>query len=107
MRGACAAGAALLLAACAAPREAGASAEPARGRIPVRIEFEPPLRAPAVLHYAHECGESLDVATSCTGADLELPPGPVTFRLASEGSQAELAASVAAGMAPIVWRWRP
>jgi hypothetical protein len=102
-----AAAAVTLLAGCAAPAPAPASPERASGRIHVRVEFEPPLRAPGVLRYAHECGESRDVATSCTGVDVDLPPGPVTFQLQAEGGEAQLAASVAAGMAPIVWSWRP
>ncbi|HEU4420579.1 MAG TPA: hypothetical protein VFT55_16695 [Planctomycetota bacterium] len=76
---------------------------PADGaRVPVRLEFEPPLAAPGQLRVAHECGEQLVVTTTCTAVDLMLRPGPVVFVLLGDRSH-EYAASIAEGMPAIVW----
>ncbi|HZN41046.1 MAG TPA: hypothetical protein VFD82_19725 [Planctomycetota bacterium] len=72
-------------------------------RLPVHVEFVPPLAAPGQLRIAHECGEQLVVTTACSSVDLWLPPGPVVFVLQAGGRAHEYAATVAPGMAAIVW----
>lgn len=106
---------AALLAACAAPpadRPEGAAATtgPAPAvaeRLPVRVEFEPPLRAPGELRYACESGFAGVVATPPTGVDLRLPSGPATLVLVADGATRELAVTVAPGMTPVRWRLAP
>ena len=95
----------VLLGACVGPGpDAGQhDREPNAARLPVRVEFVPPLAAPGQLRVAHECGEQLVVATRCSSVDLWLPPGPVVFVLQEGGTSHEYAATVAPGMAAIVW----
>lgn len=89
------------------PQAAAGIPEGARGRLPVHVEFVPPLAAPGQLRIAHECGEQGVVATGCISVDLRLPPGPVVFVLQAGGASHELAATVAPGMAAIVWNLGP
>jgi hypothetical protein len=107
---------AVLLAGCAAPAAgavdgAGPRAAPAAPdaaeRLPVRVEFEPPLRAPGELRYACESGFAGVVAAPPTGVDLRLPSGPATFTLVADGATRELAVAVAPGMAPVRWPLAP
>jgi hypothetical protein len=76
----------------------------ATARIAVRIEFEPALLAPGTLHYAHECGESGDVATGCAAVDLSLPPGPVVLTLLAAGRRHEMVLRIPTATNPWVWR---
>ena len=77
--------------------------EPATVRLPVHVEFVPPLAAPGQLRIAHECGEQLLVTTACSSVDVSLPPGPVVFVLLEGGRSHEHAATIAPGMGAIVW----
>ena len=96
----------VLLGCCAQPEPApGPGTELVEvARLPVRLEFEPPLAAPGRLWIAHECGERREIATGCASVDLTLPPGPVVFVLLEGGRSHECAATVAAGMPAIVWQ---
>ncbi len=104
-----------LLAACAAPPAgeppvAGAAADAApiaAERLPVRVEFEPALRAPGELRYACESGFVGVVAAPPTGVDLRLPSGPATLVLVADGATRELAVTVVPGMPPVRWRLAP
>lgn len=93
------------LGACVGP--APAAGQPAHersdARLPVHVEFVPPLAAPGQLRIAHECGEQLVVTTACSSVDLWLPPGPVVFVLQAGVTSHEYAATVAPDMPPIVW----
>ena len=99
--------AALVLGLCACVSGEPAGAQQARersaARLPVHVEFVPPLLAPGQLRIAHECGEQFVVTTTCTAVDLMLRPGPVAFVLQEGGTSHEYAATVAPGMAAIVW----
>jgi len=96
----------VLLGGCAQPEPApGLGTEPVEvARLPVRLEFEPPLSAPGQLRIGHECGERRVMTTGCASAELTLPPGPVVFVLLEGGRSHEFAATVAAGMPAIVWQ---
>jgi hypothetical protein len=92
------------LGACVGPAgTVGQESVPDAARLPVHVEFVPPLAAPGELSIAHECGEHLVVATRCSSVDLWLRPGPVAFVLHEGGKSHELAATIAPGMAAIVW----
>lgn len=102
---------ALLVACAAPPAEARAGDGPAAGaasdtaqRLPVRVEFEPALRAPGEVRFACESGFVGVVAAPPTGVDLRLPPGPATLVLVADGADRELAVTVAPGMPPVRWR---
>jgi len=105
-----------LLVGCAAPpadEPAGPSTNPGHGsvvaaeRIPLRVEFEPPLRAPGELRYACESGFAGVVAAAPSGVDLRLPPGPATFVLVADGATREFAVTVVPGMPSVRWRLAP
>ncbi len=98
--------AAIALAACCGAPRPSAVRDAGANRVSVRLEFEPVLRAPTVLHHAHECGESGEVPTGCTGVELTLPPGPVSFTMVVDGYRHELAVRVQTGMASVVWSLR-
>jgi len=92
----------LLLAACAV------DAPPAvASRLPLRLEFAPPLAAPAVLRWAHECGDVGEIRSGCAGVELTLPPGPVAFELVVAGVRHELVVRVAASLPVVVWDLAP
>jgi hypothetical protein len=95
----------LLLGACvgSGPAAETQALAPSDARVLVHVEFVPPLLAPGQLRIAHECGERLVVTTGCTSVDLRLPPGPVAFVLQEGGTTHEFTATVAPGMAAIVW----
>lgn len=104
----------VLACACAAPEASSAgSASAAPGlavvaeRLPVRVEFEPPLRAPGEVRYACESGFGGVVAAPPSGVDLRLPSGPATLTLVADGATRELALAVAPGMAPVRWLLTP
>ncbi len=106
-------GALLLAAACwAPPARPGATgatgaAPPAVARLPVRVDFVPPLRTPGAVWFACENGFSGSVAAPCSGVDLRLPPGPATLTLKTEGAARELVVVVVPGMPPVRWRLGP
>ncbi len=92
----------LLLAACAV------EAPPAVAtRLPLRIEFAPPLAAPALLRWEHECGDVGEIRSGCAGVELTLPPGPVVFELVVAGRRHELVVRVAAALPFVVWDLAP
>lgn len=90
----------LVLAACSAPPPAPVVAEV---RVAVVVEFEPPLREPGELHYAHECGERGTVRTQRSGVSLSLPVGPVALTLRADGIVREWVLRVVDGMPPARW----
>ena len=94
----------LLLGACAGAPPVAAVPGSLRERIVVQFEFEPPLREPTLLHYAHECGEQGEVRTGCSGVELRLLPGPVALAMVVDGRRRELAVTVRAGLPPMLWR---
>ncbi|MFN7587140.1 MAG: hypothetical protein ACK501_00840 [Planctomycetota bacterium] len=96
---------ALLAGACAgsppAVPQAPRSEEP--DAVPLTIEFEPALPAPARLQVAHESGERRDLATQCTGVAVSLPPGPVLLRLVAGERTLERSLQVQPGMPVLSW----
>lgn len=98
-------GLAMLAGACAAPPPAPqAPRSEAPGAVPVTIEFEPALSAPARLQVVHESGASCEMLTQCTGVVVPLPPGPALLRLLWEGAWQDLPVQVGSGMPIVVWR---
>jgi hypothetical protein len=97
--------AALLAAgACGAPPAASDTRAPAVERLPVRVDFVPPLQWPGSVWFACETGAGGSVAAPCSGVDLRLPPGPATLTLKADGMVRELVIVVARAMPPVRWR---
>lgn len=94
----------LLAAACGAPPAAPPVRAAVAERLPVRVDFVPPLRSPGSVWFACENGAGGSVAAPCSGVDLRLPPGPATLTLKHEGTVRELVVVVTRGMAPVRWR---
>ena len=100
--------AALMLAvACGAPPAPPPSGAPVADRLPVRVDFLPPLLAPGALWFACENGSGGSVSAACSGVDLRLPPGPATLTLRADGVVREHVVVVTRGMAPVRWRLAP
>lgn len=97
----------LLAAACGAPPAPTGGRSPAPERLPVRVDFLPPLRAPGALWYACENGSGGSVTAACSGVDLRLPPGPATLTLKADGAVREHVVVVTRGMAPVRWQLAP
>lgn len=97
---------AVLAGACAGPSAPAplAPRSEAAGAVPVTIEFEPALPAPARLQVVHESGASCELLTQCTGVVVPLPPGPALLRLLCDGAWQELPLQVGIGMPIVVWR---
>lgn len=97
---------AVLAGACAGspPPVPEAPRSEATDAVPVTIEFEPALPAPARLQVVHESGASCEMLTQCTGVVVPLPPGPALLRLLCEGAWQELPVQVGIGMPIVVWR---
>ncbi|MCA8949483.1 MAG: hypothetical protein KDE27_08260 [Planctomycetes bacterium] len=89
---------ALLATGCAAapePAAAAAAPEPVPtsaatdDRLTLLVRFEPALPHAAELVVLHESGERLVVPTGRSGAEVRLPPGPVTLQLELDGTLLE------------------
>ncbi|MBM3962096.1 MAG: hypothetical protein FJ306_09395 [Planctomycetes bacterium] len=99
--------AALLLVACGVPPSPPPPGAPVAVRLPVRVDFVPPLRMPGALWFACENGTGGSVSAACSGVDLRLPPGPATLTLKADGAVREFVVVVTRGMAPVRWRLEP
>jgi hypothetical protein len=94
----------LAAAGCAAPPARSGAQAPSAERLPVRVDFVPPLPWPGALWFACEAGAAGSVSAPCSGVDLSLPPGPATLTLKADGTVRELVVVVTRGMAPVRWQ---
>lgn len=71
------------------------SAAPKAAQVRLAITFVPALAAPGVLSVQDETGGERQVATRCSGVDLDVAPGPVALRLRADGREWAFVANAA------------